>query len=559
MGYGLRIMKSNQMQKLIEKAKAFFGVKELAIGAGALVALVILLSMPAGKPGTLAKSNGDLMTYSAAKGPLVIDVLESGSVEASESDIIRSKVEGSATIISIVPEGTVITEKDVKNKKVLVELDSSELREKALQQEITVQSTLAQYTDAKESYEIQVNQNESNLKAGELKVKFAKMDIEKYLGEKAAASLVEGKTDFPSLINSEDLGGEALQKKRKLQNDIDLAKEEAARANVKVDWTKKLFEKGYVTREDLQADELALKRADVNREQAETSLDLFERYEFQKDTEKLRSDFEEASKELQRIVAKNRSELSKAEARLKSSEAAYKSQSDQLKKLNEQIENCTMVATKPGLVVYANENPWRNERIEKGGKVIEQQEIIKIPDSTSMIVKANIHESVIARIHEGLKASITIDSMPEKAFEGVVKKVGILPDSQNRWFNPNLKVYTTEVSILGEHAELKPGMSAQVRIIINELKDVLLIPVQAVDKRGEDNICFVVTPLGPQTRIIRIGDYNDKFIEVKSGLKEGEKVVLNLSSLTVPSTSTSGATEAPGTAAPKKETPDAGH
>ena len=519
-------MTSDHSDRMAEMIGNLAGRKTLVIVGTGIIAVLVLLAF-----GPLSKrKNPDrtLLSYTVTRGNLVVDVVEAGSVEASESEVIRSQVEGRTTIISLVPEGTMITEQDVEEGKILVELDSSDLREKEVQQQISVESELAQSTDAKESYEIQKNQNESNLKAGELKVKFARMDIEKYLGKTAANLFIEGKEEVSSLLTSEHLGGEALQKKRELENEIDLEKEEAARAVVKLEWTKRLFEKGYVTRDDLQADKLALKRKEVSQQQAETALDLFERYEFQKQAEKLRSDYEEAVKELERIIAKSRAEISKAEARLKSAEATYKNQLERLNKIREQIENCTIRASTPGLVVYAGMNRrWQTEQIEEGKQVREQQEIIKIPNTTSMMVAAGIHESVIARIQEGQRCVITIDSLPDKTFAGKVAKVAVLPDPQQRWLNPNLKVYATDISILGNDPDLKPGMSAQVRIIVRELTGVLMIPLQAVTTRGDERICLVTNRFGTETKVIETGDYNDSFIEIRNGLEEGEKVILN--------------------------------
>jgi len=102
-----------------------------------------------------------------------------------------------------------------------------------------------------------------------------------------------------------------------------------------------------------------------------------------------------------------------------------------------------------------------------------------------------------------------------------------LPDSQNRWLNPDLKVYETDIFIDGTHTDLKPGMSAEVTITVNELPDVLMIPLQAVSTRGGERVCLVKTSFGTEARTIETGDYNDKFIEVKKGLEEGERVVLN--------------------------------
>ena len=513
----------NNLNGIIE---ALLARKKLVAGSLGVGAVLILLAF--GPLSSMNDSGGELVTYTVKKDDLIVDIIESGSVEASESEIIRSQVEGRTTIISLVAEGTLITEKDVEDGMILVELDSSELRDREVKQEISVQGESAQFADAKASYEIRVNQNESNLKQGELKVKFAMMDIQKYLGSEAAALFLEGAVEFSTLLADERLDGEALQKKRELESNIDLAKEEVARAVVRLDWTKKLFEKGYVTRDDLQADELALKREKVSQEQTETALKLFTLYEFEKEAEKRRSDYEEAVKELDRIIAQNRAELSKAEARLRSAEASYEHQVTQLEKIREQIKNCTIRASQPGLVVYAGiGNRWQTERIEEGKQVREQEEIITIPNTISMLAKTTIHESVISRVHEGQKAFITIDSLPGKILEGTVSKVAILPDQQNRWLNPNLKVYETDVSISGTHPELKPGMSAEVRIIATERKGVLMIPLQAVVSRGGKMTCLVKTTFGTEPRKIKTGQYNDSFIEVKKGLTEGETVVLN--------------------------------
>jgi len=53
----------------------------------------------------------------------------------------------------------------------------------------------------------------------------------------------------------------------------------------------------------------------------------------------------------------------------------------------------------------------------------------------------------------------------------------VLPDSQNRWLNPDLKVYLTTITIDGTHDWVKPGMSAKVEILVDRLADVVYVPV----------------------------------------------------------------------------------
>jgi HlyD family secretion protein len=74
---------------------------------------------------------------------------------------------------------------------------------------------------------------------------------------------------------------------------------------------------------------------------------------------------------------------------------------------------------------------------------------------------------------------------------------------------------------------LKPGMSAEVEVIMAQYSDVLTIPVSAVLDTAAGDFCWVKTPGGPQRRTLTLGDTNDVFIVVEAGLNEGDEVVLN--------------------------------
>ena len=70
-------------------------------------------------------------------------------------------------------------------------------------------------------------------------------------------------------------------------------------------------------------------------------------------------------------------------------------------------------------------------------------------------------------------------------------------------------------------------MSAKVEILVNELRDVVHIPLQAISPMNGKQYCYVVNGRSAEAREVEVGDFNDEFIEIKRGLKEGEKVLLN--------------------------------
>ena len=335
----------------------------------AVVIVIILLGYGAYRlsrrdTGSVSKN---VSTFSVSRGDLVMSVTESGTIKARNAVEIKSKVEGEATILSLVPEGSDVTVEDVANGKILVELDSSRLRDNMNQQQITFNSAEADYTDAKESLIIQKNQNDSDVQLGLMNLKFAKMDLQKYLGQETADKMValhgtdpNQRPDITTLLSDPNqLGGESLQNYRALTSAIDLAEEDYKKAHTDLGWTKKLFEKSYVALSDLDTDRLKVHRLEVNWEQAKTALDLFARYEFPKQTEQLFSGFLEAERQLERIYAQTRSRLAQAQSRLSSAEARYLLNKEQLERIEKQIEACTMRATEPGLIIYASSSGRR--------------------------------------------------------------------------------------------------------------------------------------------------------------------------------------------------------
>ena len=137
--------------------------------------------------------------------------------------------------------------------------------------------------------------------------------------------------------------------------------------------------------------------------------------------------------------------------------------------VEEQIDLATIVAERPGLVVYgaADQNQMRyrgsssQEAIQEGATVRERQAILTIPDMREMAVKTNIHESAVQRVGVGQSVKVSIDAFPDVSLTGVVTKVAVVADSANAFMNPDLKVYPTTIKIHGVHDWLRPGMSAE--------------------------------------------------------------------------------------------------
>jgi HlyD family secretion protein len=142
-----------------------------------------------------------------------------------------------------------------------------------------------------------------------------------------------------------------------------------------------------------------------------------------------------------------------------------------------------------------------------------------------MKVEIKVHETWVDKIEPNQPANITVAAFPDETFTGKVLKKAPLA-AQTDFLNPDLKVYLTDVSINATDEALKTGMTADVEVIVDELHDVLYVPIQSVITAEEKKVCYVMGSR-VEKREVETGLFNDNFVEIKSGLTEGEKVLLN--------------------------------
>ncbi len=166
----------------------------------------------------------------------------------------------------------------------------------------------------------------------------------------------------------------------------------------------------------------------------------------------------------------------------------------------------------------------------QGEPVREGQKLMQIPDLKHMLVNTKVHEALVSRVHPGQPANVRVDSFPDRTLTGKVDSVAMI-SSQQDWLSADVKVYATKVAVDDYLEGLKPGMSSEVTITVGqELDHVLTMPVEAIvgaAEMGKQRKCFVVTPSGPVSRDIVIGMSNEKMAEIREGLQEGDRVVLN--------------------------------
>jgi HlyD family secretion protein len=441
----------------------------------------------------------DTAFFEAKRGDFVVSIVEGGTLQAVNEVVIRNEVEGTARVIYIVPEGSYVKEGDI-----LVELDSSQAQDQVNQQEINYEKARLALIQAQSELQIQRSMTNSAIDAAMLALKFAKMDLEKF----------------------EELESEVL--KFEARNKLDAAMEQLLVSKENYKFTTNLAASGYETQQRVDSDRLSVIANQNSVIAASNTVEMLLNYDILKQREQYESNVREAQKELDRVIAKSISKIAQYEADLLTQTNTLSLSRDKLERDRKNVDGTTITAPQDGLVVYpSSDNRWSSESmIEEGATVRNRQELIKLPDTSQMKVSIKVHESHVNMVQRGQPAYVVLDSMPDQRFRATVSYVGVVPDTQSRFGNPNLKVYKTEVLVVDPLPDVKPGVSAKAEIVITNIANAISVPIQAVTTLAGKQVCYVKRGSGTEPEPVQVGLFNTKFIEIVSGLEEGDQVLL---------------------------------
>lgn len=151
-------------------------------------------------------------------------------------------------------------------------------------------------------------------------------------------------------------------------------------------------------------------------------------------------------------------------------------------------------------------------------------------NTNSMRVWTQVDDIDVVYIKQDAPVKVTIDALPGEEFEGVVTRV-----SQSGTDSSGIIKYSVDIEVSGS-GELRPGMMAQCFIDAGESLDTLLVPIEAVfEEDGITKVEILNEDESVETAAIETGLMNDRYVEILSGLEEGDLVITGSSSDLLPS------------------------
>jgi RND family efflux transporter MFP subunit len=492
----------------------------------------------------------DEITATVKRADLPITVTEKGELESSKTIDVRCEVEGRQNkIVSILPESTPVKGPGWfwwEPAQVVVTFDADELTRQYMDQKVKYKTAVGKAKAAEGELEVQKNKAEGDIAKARLDLALADLDRDKYLGQDSVPVkkvTITGMVSLGASINPcaaltraayatfyfRPIVGEYQADVIEKNGDIEMAKKELQEAKEKFEQYEKLVRKGFGTPETLRGYELNMFGKQFVKMNKEAKLKVLQDFLRKRQEEELTAKAAEAKRILDRAEKTGTAAVEKAQSELEAAQVTVRLEEATMIRFQKQLDKCTVRAPADGILNYSNERFWDpSSKIQAGAMVFYQQLLFRLPDLNKMQVKVKIHESMIKKVRPGQKAEITIDALSHVIMHGVVQKVSTMSEN-TFWEERGVKEYITIVKIddLPPDADLKPGMTAQVKILANRVPDVLLVPVQAVAENDSKHYAYVVGPYGTEQREVEVGENNEKYVEVKSGLEEGEKVALD--------------------------------
>ncbi|WP_145418276.1 efflux RND transporter periplasmic adaptor subunit [Planctomycetes bacterium K23_9] len=353
----------------------------------------------------------------------------------------------------------------------------------------------------------------TQVQPGDVLVRLETLAIEEEISERtkfyhlAEAQVARSAADVAraKLAISEYEQGRFVSELATLQKNLAIAESSLLNAKNRLEHSEMLSRSEYANELELEEKEFAVSQAKLTVGLTKTQIDVLQNFTKKEELVRLQGDLKAAKATHEANVERSLADKNR------------------LQRAKEELGYCTIVAERAGLVIYPTGEAWKNApEIEEGATVRKDQTLLLMPDLTQMQVKVGIHESVVDRMRTGMEANVILNRAlinAEVTYVAAVAK----PAS---WWTGNIVKYDATVS-LPSAIGMRPGMSAEVEIVIARHDDVVTIPAAACIETQAGFACWVQGESGVERRSLKVGDSNDMFLVVHDGIQEGDVAILD--------------------------------
>lgn len=244
---------------------------------------------------------------------------------------------------------------------------------------------------------------------------------------------------------------------------------------------------------------------------------------------------EVTKKEIELMLKKAKISLGKAEGEIQNtkkiqledlnqSHLKIKQLENRLKEATDALKSLTVISPAPGIAIltknWSTGNKW-----QVGDQTWSGNPMISLPDLSQIISTVKINEIDISKILSSQKVEVKLDAYSDTVFLAKVTSIANLAESKNG--KDKIKIFPVEALIDGSSPKLLPGMTVSCKIIINEIKNELFVPVEALYSQRNKHWVYLKDGTSFKKKMVSIGPSNSDYVIISEGLNEGDKLALS--------------------------------
>jgi RND family efflux transporter MFP subunit len=435
---------------------------------------------------TSAKEAPLVVTTAAKRQDLEIAITETGSVEARKSTPVVPEISG--RVQWACENGIVVAAGDP-----IVRLDPTDLQDR-------LTDLVTRYDDAVRSQKQSQLEGSARMKEMQLRLQQAEESVATFERQQQVAL-------------------------RKMEDSIAFHEHELAYQKEDAALKKRLADKGLIAGTEVERADAAVKAAEFALVREKTEYELA-KSQAEADTGERRRQVTNTTRDISRT-------RSWSERGVRMSGNEVENLTLQVSRAREDLAKTTISAPVAGLVVLTSQGGWRGEtHLPRLGDWISQgREVANVVSLERMQVKLELDQTQITGVKMDQAAQIMIEALPGQVFKGKVSAIGqnARRRSVQGWMGQSANAtfpVTIDLPPTGK-ALIRPGMRASVRLVSRRIKDATVVPSGCVFRRDGKSIVFAQRDGRFVSVPVTTGATNGEYIEIKSGLKAGERIALN--------------------------------
>jgi len=461
-----------------------------------------------------------------------------GNIVAASEVTVSPKVGGKVVKI-LVDEGSKVNENDI-----IAKIQDTELKLQVQQAEAAVEAATVGLDQAKSLSEVRVRSQVAQAQAGFSSAEAALKQVQDLAEKRTLSQTEQAEAGLAALKASlkKIKAGARDEEKRQIEATVQQVKAGLDNAKADLERIENLFAEGAISKQTLDATRTGVTVAEAQYEAAQQQLKLVETGARDEDILAVESQVRQAEAGLE--LAKSMTDAKSWEQDIEMAQAGYnqaKAGLDTAKSLEnaksweaeitaagtglkqaeaalglakEMLNNATITAPISGIV--------SQRFLDKGSMAAPGVPLFIIVDMDKVKAVVDVTEADIAKVSPGKEAYISVKALPKEQITGQITMISPTLKAMSR-------TVSVEVTIDNPSHKLKPGMFASVTIPVEVHEDTIVVRRSAVleDRESGEKHLFVINGDKTQKREIETGIARSNAIEITSGVKSGEKVVVS--------------------------------